>query len=321
MLMLKNVLFSLILVSTFTDVRAQNGFDKTASDIAQTLASKLKSSSTTRVAVADFVDLQGNTTELGKYIAESFSVQFVNTQLQVVDRSRLDYLIKELNLTKENLVRPENALKLGQMAGIQYLITGTTTMLDNSIDITIKAYDIEKGIIAAAQKGNLPRTDAINELFRSQVSSSGGGSGKPSAVSTMAQPLGSITVDANDDANQIKTTPMKKSICKDENSGEFKGYVCFENQTKYDLVLTREDPYYAGLNIMIASGGKGCSTLLFTNYTRNGSEPASKQYTFYFQTTDKEHPRYTKFNMVVEGCVAKAVLLDTRNLAFSDHAL
>jgi len=144
---------------------AQNKeFDVMVSEIAQKLASKLPNNS--RMAVTDFVDLQSNVTELGKYVAESFSVEFVNTHLQVVDRGRLDVLIKELKFTQEALTNPQDALKLGKMAGIQYLITGTTTMLDNFVDVTIKAYDIEKGTIVAAQRGNLPRTDAINEIIQ-----------------------------------------------------------------------------------------------------------------------------------------------------------
>jgi TolB-like protein len=307
---MKKIFTSVVCVLLSVQLFAQTEFDKLVTDISQKLATKLDNSGNTRVAVASFVDLQGNVTELGKYIAEAFSVELVNTSLKVVDRSRLDDLIKELNFTKEKLTKPENALKLGKMAGIQYLITGTTTMLDKSIDVSIKAYDIEHGTISAAQRGMLPRTDAINELFRSQLS----GSAAPSLVTTMPERIGSPQIDATDDANQVKSTIMKKSICKDW-QGNYQGYVCFENQTQGDLVLYHIGPYTQTPNTLVAKNGKACSPLLWTNGPY-ADEPKAAQYIFYFRTTDTENPLYTSFTIVVEGCITKSVVLSSRNLSF-----
>lgn len=307
----KNILVLFALLFIGCGAFSQTEFDKLVSQISQKLATKLTNTGNLRIAVADFVDLHGNVTELGKYIAEAFSVEFVNTSLQVVDRKQLDVLIKELKLTQENYTNPQNALKLGQMAGIQYLITGTTTMLDNSIDITIKAYDIEKGIISAAQRGNLPRTDAINELFRSQVRGDGS---RPSAVATLPSAIGNTSIDANDDANQIRSTPMKKIICKDW-QGNFNAYVCFENMTKMDLILYHIGPITMTPNTLISAGGKGCSPLLWINGPY-ADEPKAKEYIFYFRTTDNENPKYTSFTVMAEGCVTKTASLHPRNLSF-----
>lgn len=289
---------------------SQIEFDNLVRDITQKMAIKLSTINSPRIAVANFVDLQNNETELGRYVAEAFSVEFVNSPLQVVDRSRLDDLVKELKFDHQNLTNPKDALKLGKLAGIQYLITGTTTMLDNSIDITIKAYDIEKGIVVAAQRGNLPRTDAINELFRSQVTGN-----KPSSVATMPKATGNVKVSATDDANQVKNTPMKENICKDSR-GNYHGYICFENMTNMDLVLYFIGPITMTTNTMISPQGKGCSPLIWVNGPYE-NEPKAKEYTFYFRTTDKT-PKYTSFTIIVEGCVTKTVPLHLRNLSFKD---
>jgi hypothetical protein len=107
--------------------------------------------------------------ELGKYIAEAISVALTNTDLEVVDRSRLNELLEELKLTEQKLTDPENALKLGQMAGEEFIIIGTATMLDTLVAITVKELDIQKGIAIGGQRGSVPRTDAINNLMRSTV--------------------------------------------------------------------------------------------------------------------------------------------------------
>ena len=296
-----------LLFSCLSGYSQSSDFDNKIKQITQQLVQRLASPGERRMAVVNFTDLQGNVTELGKYLAEVFSVELVNSGMQVVDRSTLSYLLTELRMTEEKLINPSNALKLGEMASVQFIITGTTTLLDNSVDITIKALEIQKGTIASAQRGNVPRTDAINALFRSQVS----GNGIPSVVTTMPDAAGNQNVDARDDVNQVKVSDMKKNICKDQ-YGVYYGYICFENQFTEDLVLYLSLPATQHPNTLIPVGGKGCSLLVPTT-SAYASEPASVQTTFYFNTTDKEKPMYGKFTVVVEGCVTKSVTLHKRN--------
>ena len=316
-LMKKIVAFYLSIIFSLLgpNVYSQSEFDRKVSEITQQLVKRIEPTNKKRIAVISFMDLQGNVTELGKYIAEAFSVELVNTRMEVVDRSRIKDLLAELKMSEEKLVNPSNALKLGELAGLEFVVTGTTTMLDNSIDISIKAMDLQRGVIAAAQRGSIPRTDAINQLFRSQVN----GTGVPSATATMPQALGNNNVDATDDVNQVKSTAMKKSICKDS-QGNFQASICFENQMKTDLILGGIGPLTYVPNTLIAAGGKGCTPLLWINGPY-ATEPLSKEYYFHFKTTDKEKPLYGSFTIVAEGCVTKSVMLHPRNFLLSDKRL
>ena len=50
-------------------------YEKEINRISATMAKKITQAGKSRVAVVDFTDLRGNVTELGRFIAEEFSVK------------------------------------------------------------------------------------------------------------------------------------------------------------------------------------------------------------------------------------------------------
>src|SRR5687767_9437782 len=62
---------------------------------------------------------------IGKGIAEILITDMAgNANLRVVERDRVQALLTEQNLTKEKVIDPQTAIRLGKIIGAQYLITG-----------------------------------------------------------------------------------------------------------------------------------------------------------------------------------------------------
>src|SRR5690242_6962233 len=93
--------------------------DTEISSLATNLASSIHTQEKKKVAVIDFTDLEGGSTELGKYVAEQLTVDLVMVRqdFSVLDRANLRKILAEHKLTATGLVDPENAKKLGQFAG------------------------------------------------------------------------------------------------------------------------------------------------------------------------------------------------------------
>ena len=109
-----------ILVAIFipTKLFAQSDYEKQTAAFSIDLAKKIKASNKTRVAVSDFLDNDGNLTELGKAIAEDIGVGIVNEgngTFQVMERSNLNAILKEQKLSSTGLIDPETAKKLGKL--------------------------------------------------------------------------------------------------------------------------------------------------------------------------------------------------------------
>lgn len=137
------------------------------------LSKKLVEQNIKKVASVDFVDLQGRTSELGKYLAEQLSVEMVNEDgISVVDRANINSILVEHKLTLTGLVEPKNAKKLGKFAGVEAILFGTVTILDGSIMLTVKAISTETAQIIAAGKATFKKTRELQALAARPASSS-----------------------------------------------------------------------------------------------------------------------------------------------------
>lgn len=128
-----------------------------------------------RVTVADFTDLQGRVTELGRFVAEELGASLVMARpsFGVVDRSNLRAILAEHRLTMSGLVQPDTAKRLGQVAGVDGIIAGSITPLGDSVHISIKVIATDTATIITAARAELARTKPIEELLARGVTSLG----------------------------------------------------------------------------------------------------------------------------------------------------
>jgi TolB-like protein len=150
-------------------------YEKELKALSAEIAGNIAKTNKTKVAVVDFTDLKGNVTELGRFIAEELSVglQMAGKNLEVVDRTHLQTLLKEHKLSSTGLVDPASSRKLGQIAGVDALITGTITPFGETIRLSAKIIDTESAKLIGANTGNIPATEAIKMLLASGIESGG----------------------------------------------------------------------------------------------------------------------------------------------------
>src|SRR4051794_7750467 len=111
-----------------TLLRAESpDIDTELTGLAQKLGAAVKENGKKKVTVLDFTDLEGQTSELGRYIAEQLTVDLVMNRkdFAVLDRANLKSILAEHKLTATGLVEPENAKKLGMFSGVDALVLGT----------------------------------------------------------------------------------------------------------------------------------------------------------------------------------------------------
>jgi TolB-like protein len=150
------------------------------------LAARISTSGRKTVAVVDFTDLQGNVTELGRYLAEEFSISLFETakDFRVIDRSHLQALIQEHKLSSTGIIDPQTAKRLGQIAGADALVTGNITPFGDTIKLSVKVLDTSTATLVGASSADVARTKAIDELLSRGISS---GSSAPMAPPSASQ--------------------------------------------------------------------------------------------------------------------------------------
>ena len=116
-----------------------------------------------------FTDLQGNVSELGRYLAEELSGVLAEEAhgFRVVDRSHLKVILQEHKLASTGLIDPQTARQLGRFTGVDTLVTGTiTSAFGDSVRVSVKALDAETAEIIAQSHADVPKTKAVDELLQ-----------------------------------------------------------------------------------------------------------------------------------------------------------
>lgn len=161
------------ILSSYT-VLAQ-GYEQEINALSTKMADSIVKAERSQIAVVDFTDLQGNVTELGRFIAEEFSVALLSTNrgFEIVDRTHLQILLKEHKLSSTGLIDPATAQKLGEIAGVDALVTGTITPFGESVRLSVKVLDAKTAQLIGANAGNIPATEAIKTLLARGIQNEG----------------------------------------------------------------------------------------------------------------------------------------------------
>jgi TolB-like protein len=161
--MLAWILTSIVLLANTRGLAQQNDLKQ----VAVSLAHDINGGNRHTITVADFTDLQGNVTELGRFISEELSTQLVidAKSFGVVERIQLAAILKEHQISISGLVDPATIKKLGQFAGVDAIVTGTLVPFSDSVRLTAKVLDVSTAKVMAVSTAELPRTKAIDDLL------------------------------------------------------------------------------------------------------------------------------------------------------------
>ncbi len=96
---------------------------------------------------------------LAKGLADFFEADFSKiSDLKVVERDKVDFILKELELTKSGMVLTSDAVRVGKLLGAQIMIFGSLMQTDdNDARMLVKAVNVETSeIMAYVEKEGKP---------------------------------------------------------------------------------------------------------------------------------------------------------------------
>ena len=173
--------------------------DTALTKLADNLSGQIKDHGNKKVTVLDLTDLQGGSSELGRYIAEQVTVDMVmgKHDFAVLDRANLKSILAEHKLTAEGLVNPDNAKKLGQFAGVDALIVGNIIPMNSNIDLTVKIITTDTAEIVGAAKTEFKADDTVKQFLANTVGESrpGDDTSGPRDGPTVVKSFGDLRVE------------------------------------------------------------------------------------------------------------------------------
>jgi TolB-like protein len=142
-----------------------------------------------RIAVTDLPDLQGVTSDLGRYVAERLTSRMIQSgRFRVIERRRLGQVLNELRFSMSDLVDPAKAKQLGRLAGVDALVVGSVSDLGNSVEVDARIIEVETSNMLLAATATISKDDTVKAMLdrgrvapaeaqaRTPLAASGGGS-------------------------------------------------------------------------------------------------------------------------------------------------
>jgi len=168
------ILFSALVVSAGT-------YEEELQGLSLKIARNIERSGKRTVAVVDFTDLQGNVTELGRFIAEELSANLVSLKkgFRVIDRLHLKSIIAEHKLSASWFLEPKAVEKFGKISGVDAIVTGTVTPFGDSVRVSVKVITTDTAEVIAAATGNIAKTKAIEGLLARGIETTGAAPTRP----------------------------------------------------------------------------------------------------------------------------------------------
>jgi TolB-like protein len=159
-------IFAMLLASLLLS-QPMLAYEQEVKQLSAQMAEAIARSGKKSVAVVDFTDLQGNVTELGRFLAEEFSIALSLTakDFEVIDRTHLKTLLQEHRLAATGIIDAQTARRLGEIAGVQALVTGSITAFGDTVRLSAKVLDTSTAKMLGAATADIPRTKAIDELL------------------------------------------------------------------------------------------------------------------------------------------------------------
>ena len=166
------------------------------------------------IAITDFEVIRGHDKSIGIVSMESLTTAFVNSgQFNVVERSKLKTILKELRLGTTGLIDPDNVKEFGTLLQADLILVGSFADLGQYWNTNTRLINVKTGIIVAAFEEKATFSDikpiavrdttSLNESFEDKL--------KPGWIIGSRERFGarrSVKVDHNTGANNTSSSIM-----------------------------------------------------------------------------------------------------------------
>jgi TolB-like protein len=111
---------------------------------------------------------------LAKGLADFFAYDFAKiSDFKVVERDKIDFILKEMEMVKSGAVDPATAVQVGKILGAKYMVFGSITQLDDkNTRMVVRVVSVETSeIVASVDKEGKPEYSAMEKELVKEMAS------------------------------------------------------------------------------------------------------------------------------------------------------
>lgn len=147
-------------------LKDKNNLDSKLGKLTSQIVDNLSQEDKSKIAVVDFADLNGNITEFGMYISEELITRlFLTNKFNIVERNLLNKVISEQKLTLKGTFDQSSVQQLGEILGVDAIVSGTITDLGRSLKINARIISTKTGSIFAVASTKITKSSSVKNLL------------------------------------------------------------------------------------------------------------------------------------------------------------
>lgn len=171
--MFRALVIALLLPLSLCAQKARN-YTVVTSELADKVVTANVPATPVRLAVVPFTATAASTqasAQFGEYLTETIIAKLGNhaDRVKLFERTRLDAILKEHEFILTDMMKPAAALKIGQLAPIDALLSGTYTKLKSYTDVSARLIDVASGEILVSYSGRIKMDKNLAALFPAAV--------------------------------------------------------------------------------------------------------------------------------------------------------
>src|SRR4051812_31780580 len=157
-------------------------------DLATQIATNVSKEKKQKIAILPFRELDGKPTILGNYISEELVTDlFMIGGFEIVERAMLDRLLGEIKLGQTGVIDPETAKRVGKVAAVDAIVTGSITDLQSQVALNCRLIDTQTGHVFAAAQTKLVKDDDLRKIMGAALPGPQGVGGRVAAPQPEAE--------------------------------------------------------------------------------------------------------------------------------------
>jgi len=160
--------------SAKTKKAAHPNLDYQLDDLVSQIVLGLSQNQKSKIAIIEFSDIQGNVTNLGRYLAEELTTRlYLTGEFEVVERQLLNKILLEHQLTLSGIIDKNSAVELGKILGVGAIATGSITDLGSNVKVNARLISTESGKVFSVASVKIFKDDTIRKLLKQTVNPAG----------------------------------------------------------------------------------------------------------------------------------------------------
>lgn len=155
-----------LLLALTSEVWGQSRLGAAIEELATHIGASVAKEQKRKIGVIPFSGIRNEGTVFGSYLSEELTSHLFNTQkFDLVEKALMNKVLRELKLGETGVIDPATVKRVGQIAGVDAIVTGTVTDLGPYVAVNCRLIDIQTGTVLGAASVRIVKDDEVTALW------------------------------------------------------------------------------------------------------------------------------------------------------------